>query len=51
MPIIPVTEEMEVGKIAVGDQPMQKVSETPISTNKLGMIVHACGPIYMGDYR
>jgi hypothetical protein len=32
----------------IQDLPKKKLSETPISTNKLGMVVCACGPSYMG---
>jgi hypothetical protein len=28
---------------------MQKVSKTPISANKLGIVKHACGPSYWGS--
>jgi hypothetical protein len=36
--------EAEIGKIMVWGQPGQKVCESPISTNKLGIVVHACHP-------
>jgi hypothetical protein len=42
--IIPVTQEVEFGRIMVLSQPEQH----PISTNKLGMVVHNCNPSYMG---
>jgi hypothetical protein len=48
MPVIPATQEVEIGKIEVQGQPMQKVSETPpISMNKPG-VVHICNPNYVG---
>jgi hypothetical protein len=37
MPITLATQEAEMRKITVGSQPRQKVSETPISTNKPGV--------------
>jgi hypothetical protein len=40
--------ETEIRKIAVGTQPGQKVREDPISTNKLGMMMHVCHPIEVG---
>jgi hypothetical protein len=39
---------MEIKKIAVQEHSRQKVIETPISTNKPGMVVHGCGPSYVG---
>jgi hypothetical protein len=35
-------------RIEVQGQTEQKVSETPISTNKPGMVVHSCNPSYPG---
>jgi hypothetical protein len=32
---------VEIGRITVKGHPKQKVSETPISTNKLGMVLSA----------
>jgi hypothetical protein len=46
MPVIPATWEAEMGRITAGSQPRQNVSETPISTNKLGMVVYSCNPSY-----
>jgi hypothetical protein len=44
-----VTEkEVEIGRIAVQGQPEQKVSKTPISTNKPGIVGHHCNLNYMG---
>jgi hypothetical protein len=40
--VIPATLVAEIGRITVGDQPEPKVSEIPISTNKLGMVVQTC---------
>jgi hypothetical protein len=48
-PIIPVIWEAEIWRIVVRGHLGQKVSETPISTNKLGMVVYACNPRYMGS--
>jgi hypothetical protein len=42
MPFIPA----EIGRIKVQGQPRQKVSETSISTSKLGVVVHICNPSY-----
>jgi hypothetical protein len=39
---IPATPEVVIRKTLVGGQPRQKVSKTPISTNKPGVVVHAC---------
>jgi hypothetical protein len=39
---------VEIGKITVQRQPWQKLSETPISINKLGSAVNVCGPSSMG---
>jgi hypothetical protein len=41
MPIIPASQEVEIGRIAVQGQPGQKVSKT-----KLGIVVHSCNPNY-----
>jgi hypothetical protein len=37
------TQEAEIGEIKVRGQPGQKVSETPVSINKLGVVV--CTPV------
>jgi hypothetical protein len=39
----------ESGRIVVQDWPRQKVLETPISTNKPGLMVCACDPNYTGS--
>jgi hypothetical protein len=44
MPVIPATQEVEVGKIVVQGQPGQKVKETLSQINNLGMVVPACHP-------
>jgi hypothetical protein len=49
MPIIPAIWEGEIRRIMVQGQPGQKVSETPISTNKLAMVVCICNPNYLSD--
>jgi hypothetical protein len=36
MPVIPATQDAEVGRMAVQD--WEKVDQTPISTNKLGSV-------------
>jgi hypothetical protein len=33
-----------LGECYIAVQPQQKVSETPISTNQLGMVVYTCYP-------
>jgi hypothetical protein len=44
-PVIPATQKVEIGRTVVQDQAEQKVSETPISTNKkLGMVAQTCHP-------
>jgi hypothetical protein len=47
--VILATQEAEIRRIKVQGQHGQKVSEAPISTNKLGMVVHLCNPNYTGD--
>jgi hypothetical protein len=41
MSVIPVVQELEVRRMVVQGQPRQisKLNETPISTNKQGMVV------------
>jgi hypothetical protein len=39
-PAILATQEAEIRRIAVPSQPVQKVSEILISTNKTGVVVH-----------
>jgi hypothetical protein len=46
VPVIPATGEAEMRKIVILGQHMQKVSKTPISTNKLGMVGCICNPSY-----
>jgi hypothetical protein len=48
MPIIPAIQETEIRKIA---SPGRKVNETPISTNRPGMVVCICNPRHIGDIR
>jgi hypothetical protein len=48
--IIPATWKVKIRRITVRGQPRQKVSETPISTNKLCMVVHTCDPSYLGGH-
>jgi hypothetical protein len=43
MPIILATQELEMG------QPRKKISQTPILTNKLGVVVPAGNPSYVGS--
>jgi hypothetical protein len=38
--------EVEIGKITVLGQPVQRAHETPSQQNNLGMVVHACHPSY-----
>jgi hypothetical protein len=44
MSISPDTQEVEVQRIVVQNHPRKKVSETPISTNKLGITACTCDP-------
>jgi hypothetical protein len=46
--VIPVTGEVEMGRNAILGQLWQKVRETLISTNKLG-VVYTCHRSYVGD--
>jgi hypothetical protein len=49
--VIPVTWKAEIRIIAIGGQLGQKLCETlpsAILTNKLGMVVHACHPSFVG---
>jgi hypothetical protein len=48
MPIILATLQIEIGRLTAGSQPGQKVSENPISTNKLGVVLGACEYSYIG---
>jgi hypothetical protein len=45
-PVILATQEVEIRRITVPGQPRQKVRKTPMSTNKTGVLVHACNPSY-----
>jgi hypothetical protein len=40
---------VEIGRIAVGGQSRQKVSETPPSQINLGVMVHACHSSHAGS--
>jgi hypothetical protein len=46
--VIPATQEVEIGRIMVRDNPGQKGSEIPISTHNLGVIACTCHLRYMG---
>jgi hypothetical protein len=48
MLVIPAIYEAEMRRIMVQGQPGQKVSKTPISTYKMGIVVHICDPSYTG---
>jgi hypothetical protein len=48
MPIVPVTQEVEIRRLMVQVQSMEKVSETSHLNNKPGMVVYACHPSYAG---
>jgi hypothetical protein len=51
MPVILVTQEAEVMRIAVQGQPKKIVSETPpISTNKLCLVAQVSNLIYPGGW-
>jgi hypothetical protein len=49
MTLIPATQEVEIGRIEVQSQPQQSVSQTPISTKKLSMVLNTCHPTYIGS--
>jgi hypothetical protein len=42
--VIPASWKVEIRRISVQGQPRQKVSKTPISTNKLGVVVCVYDP-------
>jgi hypothetical protein len=42
---------VEIEKIAVQASLGKKTSQTPISTNKTGVVVHACDPSCVGSQR
>jgi hypothetical protein len=46
-PVILTTGEVEIRRMEIQGQSGQKVSKNPISTNKLGMVVHVCHPSYI----
>jgi hypothetical protein len=48
IPVIPTTEKVGIRGTMIWDQPRQKVSETPILINKLGIMVHIYYPSYGG---
>jgi hypothetical protein len=50
MPIIPATEEIEIGKVKVWGEPRQKVSETLNSTKNLDVVAHTCDPAMWEAY-
>jgi hypothetical protein len=39
---------MEIRRISIAGRSRQKVSKTPVSTNKLNVVVYACDPSYAG---
>jgi hypothetical protein len=39
---------VEIRRTVLGDQLRQKVSKTPISINKPGMVAHICNSSYTG---
>jgi hypothetical protein len=49
MPVIPVTQEVGIGKIVTQGQPGQQVSKTPSQQNKSGVVVPICNTSYMGN--
>jgi hypothetical protein len=44
----PASQEAGIKKTKIRGQQGKKVSETPISANKLGMVMHACDSSYAG---
>jgi hypothetical protein len=48
-PTILAVWEAKMERFMIQGQPQQKVSETPMSTNKLGTMMHACHPSYKGS--
>jgi hypothetical protein len=45
--VFSATQQLEIGRrVMVGDQPRQKVSDTPSQQKKLGMVVCSCHPSY-----
>jgi hypothetical protein len=51
MLIFLATPETMIRRIVIESQSDQNVSETPISINKLGMVVYARNHIYLGRLR
>jgi hypothetical protein len=49
--VLPATWEAEICRITIQGQDRQKTDETPISTNKLGMMIHAVIPATQEIYR
>jgi hypothetical protein len=47
MPATPATPEVEIRRIVIQSQPRQKVSEIPISTKKLDMVL---APVIPGTW-
>jgi hypothetical protein len=47
--VIPAMQGAEIWRTKAPGQPRQKVSKTPISTNKPGMVVHLFYPSYVRD--
>jgi hypothetical protein len=47
-PIIPFTEEVEIGRMRVQGQPRQKLAD-PISTSKAVLVLYNCSSSYTGD--
>jgi hypothetical protein len=50
MSVISATLEAEIGRVASGGQPGQKV-RNPVSVNKVGVVACTCYPSYVGDHR
>jgi hypothetical protein len=50
IPEIPASREVEIWRIMIQGWPRKKVSETPIWTNNLGIVVYICNPSYWEAY-
>jgi hypothetical protein len=48
-PVIPTTQEVEIRRIVVQGQLGQKVSEIPITNNKVCVVVYTCNFTYPRD--